>query len=171
MRCSSCDNILGHVESISGGFRLGKLNLAIVDSDLDSVTVYDKEKWLACLLLCAIENKGVRKFVVRNGNGVLKLWIFSPGLTISSSAMDSADPIRVVKVMWQLVDASEDNGSDRLTTAAMAEDELRLMPSEQELLQEVLQKSASVLTVDGRMFQDWNVGLLKRFASVDGIER
>lgn len=159
------------MDSIAGGCRLGKLNLALSSAGPGEVAVYDKEKWLACLLLCAIENKGVRKFITRKGGNVLKLWIFTPDLMVSSSALDSAKPVRMLKVMWRVVDASQDEGLDRLTTAALAEDELRLMRSEQELLQQLLQNSSQLLPLDTRNFQEWNVGLLQRFTStVEGVE-
>jgi hypothetical protein len=117
-----------------------------------------------------MENKGVRKFFVRLRSPLektLKLWIFTPDLTVSSSALSSTEPVRVVKVLWRNEDSSDVAGPERLTSAALAEDELRMSDEETSLLCSRLEQSARLFPAGARKFQDWNVGLLERFTSAD----
>jgi len=110
------------MEDSTGGFRLRKLNLSVHPKIEEPPTSYDKQKWLVCLLLCAMDTKGVRKFSVRHHDKTIKLWLFTPDLTISSSASKSPEPVRVAKILWRDVSTAEEGGPERLTAAALAED-------------------------------------------------
>ncbi|KAK5174447.1 uncharacterized protein LTR77_001527 [Saxophila tyrrhenica] len=167
LECTQCNSTIGHVESTTGGYRLRKLNLSVSSREHKSSVSYDKQKWLACLLLCAMDTKGVRKFIVHVGDKTMKLWLFTPDLTISSSASESPEPTRVVKVLWQELDPSEQDIPERLTAASLAEDELRVLDEEAQTLHKLLDDSAQLLPEGARKFQDWNVGLLQRFTAAD----
>ncbi len=156
------------MEATTGGFRLRKLNLSVSPNNSGGFSSYDKQKWLACLLLCAMDTRGVRKFSVRHQDMAFKLWLFTPDLTVSSSASKSPEPMRATKVLWQDIDASDDTGPELLTAASLTEDELRLTKDEAQILRRLLEDSAGMLPPGARTFQDkWNVGLLERFTAND----
>ncbi len=98
---------------------------------------------------------------------MLKLWIFTPDLSVSTSVRDSVEPVRMVKVMWQLETQDARGAPARLTTAALAEDELRLMPQEVAELHRILDQSTKLLVPGSRTFQQWHVGLIERFNDGD----
>jgi ubiquitin-protein ligase E3 D len=168
LQCSECERTLGIVESTTGGYKLRKSNLSVSPDHEKCALSFEKEHWLACLLLCAMDNKGVRKFNVSSGDErtALKLWIFTPDLTVSSSVKESMEPVRVIKIMWKEIESDNEHDPERLTTAALAEDELHLFDEEVDTLRAILDNSAELLPHGARTFQDeWKVGLLERFTS------
>ena len=159
--------MLGLSEAVTGATSLHKLHLSLSTGAELAAKSHDNAKWLACLLLCAMENQGVRKFAVQRSAGAkstLKLWVFTPDLTVSSSKMASAEPMRVVKVLWQELE-DVDTGPERLSDMTLSEGELRLQRIEVESLLELLKESAALIPEAAREFQEWNVGLLERFVT------
>ena len=120
-------------------------------------------------MLSSIDCQGVRKFAVqdnRDSSRSLRVWVFTPDMTISSSATNTAQPLRVVKVFWQDCDlSSQDTGA--LNRQMLAEGELELPPDEMQELRVKLAASAELLPIGARKFQDWNVALLPRFTRAD----
>lgn len=118
-----------------------------------------------------MDSQGVRKLIVRGQNAksnqALKLWIFAPDLKVSSSVRSSAEPVRVAKIMWQEIEAPEEDMSERLSGAALAEGELRLWQDEIVLLNQALVSGGEWIPEDSRQFQEWRVGLLERFTLED----
>lgn len=115
-----------------------------------------------------MDTQGVRKFTLRSGlnNTVVKAWIFAPDITISSSAAETSDPIRAVKILWQdSQEQSEESGA--LTRQALSEGEMDLAPDELSHLRKILAQSAALLPENARTFQSWNVALLPRFTAGD----
>lgn len=113
--------------------------------------------------------QGVRKFVVRNNAddaSVLRLWIFTPDINVSSSAISLTEPDRFVKVLWQhIVDSHR--GSDKLNAASLSEGELKLQGNDLDMLCAILKRAGELMPEAARHFQEWNVGLLKRFTASD----
>ncbi len=144
-----------------------KSQLALSTSDKLRAVSFSEEKWLSCQLLSATEDQGVRKFVVHGpGKPALRLWIFTPDLSVSSSLLSSTDYVRVVKVMWQGVTAPH-GGSQRFNGAALYEGELKLHGDELVSLRRILDESGRMLPEEARTFQEWHVGLLRRFTKDD----
>ncbi|PPJ60243.1 hypothetical protein CBER1_01305 [Cercospora berteroae] len=168
LACASCSNILGHVHT-SGGYKLRKLHLALSSSIQPDPISYASEKWWTCLLLSSIEYQGVRKFTAQSttpSSQGLKLWVFTPDMTVSTSAFETPEPVRAAKVFWQDCDlSSQDIGA--LNQQALAEGELELPPGEMEELRTKLANSAQLLPSNARKFQQWNVALLPRFVDAD----
>jgi len=138
------------------------------------------EKWLTCHLLSSMESQGVRKFSVvdeevdiegalKNGHPkmAMKLWIFNPDIEISSSALDTAGPIRVSKVFWQDVPEVGDHEQQMLNRQTLSEGELTMPSDEKQALRDALQTSADLIPESGRKFQSWKVALLPRFTKAD----
>lgn len=152
------------------GYRLRKPYLALTVPGTETATMYPTEKWLSCLLLSAIESQGVRKFVVhaQPASGVaLKIWIFTPDLNVSSSAArEPEQPIRVAKVLWNDC-PTPPTGAERMNGQTLSEGEIELPNQEVDKLRSCLEASAVWLPQGARIFQSWNVGLLKRFTRVD----
>ncbi|KAM3419143.1 hypothetical protein BST61_g5088 [Cercospora zeina] len=168
LACTSCSTILGHIHT-SGGYKLRKMHLALTTSANSTSISYEAEKWWSCLLLSSIECQGVRKFTAQSTTSSsqgLKLWVFTPDVTVSTSALDTPEPVRAAKVFWQDCDlSSQDIGA--LNQQALAEGELELPPGEMEELRAKLEKSARLLPSNARKFQEWNVALLPRFVDTD----
>jgi hypothetical protein len=80
--------------------------------------------------------------------------------------MDTAEPMRAVKVFWQDCDVSSQDIST-INRQVLAEGELELPSYELEELRAKLVMSAGLLPKSARMFQGWNVALLPRFTSAD----
>ena len=102
----------------------------------------------------------------RESTAALKLWIFTPDLTISSSARSTTDPVRVVKVLWQDSDAATGD-SEKLGGPTSSEGELRVRKEVVAMLRETLARTTQWLPEAARRFQDWHVGLLERFTTHD----
>ena len=165
--CCTCGVSIGAVDPSTQGYSLRKLHLQLSTGPNDSPKLAKQGQWLACLLLCAMETQGVRKFVVSRPDGkTLKLWVFTPDLIVSSSAMERKGPARYMKVLWQESDVVVGN-SERLNAAALAEGELKLQDDEPAMLEESLKLGSLLLPESARRFQDWNVGLLERFRIED----
>lgn len=117
-----------------------------------------------------MENQGVRKFVAYepglSSDQSMKLWIFSPDLSISSSVKSSTQYTKVAKVLWQDYSSST-NETEQLNGSALAEGELRLSRGELDLLRSRLQQGSGILPEGARTFQQWHVGLLERFTLAD----
>ena len=113
-----------------------------------------------------MENQGVRKLTVHDTATSLKLWIFTPDLTVSTSARASVEPIRVAKILWKDCVESADI-DDRLNGTTLSEGELMLWQDDLVLLREKLKQGGDLLPEGARRFQDWNVGLLERFTRED----
>ena len=96
----------------------------------------------------------------------MQLWLFATDLTVSSSTSDKLEPLHVVKMMYR--DAAEDSDvSGRLNAVALSEGEVELPRDELRELKDKLEKSAALLPQKARVFQDWRVGLLRRFTESD----
>ena len=147
--------------------RKSYLAMSVRSSSGPSVS-YPYEKWFTRHLLHSLESQGVRKFVIRRSTGAaaLRMWVFSPDLTISSSVAEDSGPVRVMKVMWQPCDADM-AGSDKLDAQRLSEGDIELAGYEFEDLEKVLQESSKLLPESGRVFQDWRVVLLRRFTAAD----
>nr|POF26372.1 uncharacterized protein CFP56_22521 [Quercus suber] len=172
--CSKCKTYVGLRDRQNGIYRLRKPYLALTCSKEQSEpTSFSSEKWLSCFLLNGIENQGVRKFIIRSQTQteqVLKLWIFTPDLNVSSSVCDEPDqPIRMCKVYWE-EHASCAIKSDQLNSQTISEGEIELPQSEVDELRRCLMTSGAWLPEGARTFQSWKVGLLRRFTRADMIQ-
>lgn len=117
-----------------------------------------------------METQGVRKVIASErdlaSEKALKLWIFSPDLSVSSSARSSTKYIKVTKVLWQ--DSSPPTDiAEKLNSTSVSEAELTLGSGQVELLRSALEQSGTLLPENAREFQDWNVALLERFTPHD----
>ncbi|KAK3724917.1 hypothetical protein LTR37_000965 [Vermiconidia calcicola] len=167
--CSQCKTTTGLFEASTGAYNLSKLHLSVSTNPTSSTANHETQKWLACLLLCAMDIQGVRKFVVRKNAddaSVLRLWIFTPDINVSSSAISSTESGRFAKVLWQHTEDPQ-RGSDKLNAASLSEGELKLQGGEMKMLCAMLKKGGELMPEAARHFQDWNVGLLERFTASD----
>lgn len=168
LQCATCHSNIGTVHYTDEAYKLRKSQLAL-SPDADSAYVsFESAKWLACHLLSSMETQGVRKFRIQCGQHMagLKVWIFTPDITISSSAADVSDPIRAVKILW--TDSQETmKESGALTRQALSEGEMELASDEFEDLRQALVKSAYILPENARKFQAWHVAMLPRFTASD----
>lgn len=163
--------MIGYKEASTERIRLRKLQLSLSVGLGNAPTTFDAEKWLTCRLLDAMDNQGVRKFVVQEpgstSNAALKLWIFSPDLSISSSIRSYAEYVRMAKVLWQDWNPPRGGENENLNGSALAEGELRLCHGELGLLRSRMEQSGTLLPEGARTFQEWHVGLLERFIPSD----
>ena len=170
LACGDCKATIGQIEPSTRAYSLRKLHVSLSTHSGSPPIKHSMEKWIACILLSAMDNQGVRKFVARNNasdmSKALKLWIFAPDLMVSSSAMASAEPARFAKVMWQEAERLTENG-ERLNASAFAEGELKLQGDEANMLEDLLKRNSGLVPESARHFQEWNVGLLERFANED----
>ena len=162
--------MIGFVDSVADGYKIRKHSLALSLGFNKAPKAFDIDKWLSCVLLDAMESQGVRKFVAyepdSNTKHALRLWIFAPSLSISSSHQSSAKYAQVAKVLWKHTDTAIEK-EEKLDSSTLGEGEIRLNPGELELLQTRLERSSSILPQDAKTFQEWHVGLLERFTSSD----
>ena len=162
--------MVGEVEQSMQAYKLRKPALALSSNLKASTKAYDVSKWFACLILSAVESQGARKFIIRDDadatNRTLRVWVFAPGLSISSSGRSSTEPVRVAKVLWQDCEAPVDM-SDRSNASAMSDGDLTLQNGELALLRDKLREGGELLPEGARKFQEWHVGLLPRFTSKD----
>ena len=168
--CQTCEAPVGRIEISTQGYRLRKHRLSLSPSEGRTSIPFTDEKWFACLLLDAVDNQGVRKFVMHRPDSScsrsLKLWIFTPDLSVSSSVRTSPKPVRVSKVLWQEIE-SPTNAGDTLGGSSLLEGELTLYDDEAALLRSKLKQSREMLPEGARSFQEWHVGLLERFTPGD----
>lgn len=99
----------------------------------------------------------------------LKLWVFTPDLLVSTSALETNEPVRVAKILWREEDArpDEEDFAERLNRQALSEGEIDLGEEEAELLAEMLRRSGEWMPKSSRRFGKWEVGLLERFSKAD----
>lgn len=172
MICDHCSTVLGTEDTTVECYRLEKRHLSVSPSLASPAVSYADEKWLACLLLNAGETQGARIFIATSNNkgssvSLLKLWIFSPDLKISSSAKDTSDAVRVAKIFWK--DCPNTVQGKLLNGSGSAEGDISLLAEDLLLLRTKLLDSARLLPAGAKQFQDWNVGLLERFSARDLI--
>ncbi|KAF2146594.1 uncharacterized protein K452DRAFT_348336 [Aplosporella prunicola CBS 121167] len=172
--CKQCTATVGAVDERAEGWRLFKWSMAVTGQSSGVMKSYSMPKWISAQLLTLIENQGIRKFTVRSepisALPATTLWVFSPDLSFSSSVDTDAreDPTRAMKVLWQ-PDLNQPHSSERtsgsqaLDSQSLSMEELSLPKPAFEALIDTLTKSAQWLPASARKFQDWNVGLLKRF--------
>lgn len=168
--CAKCSSTVGWVDSQTRACNLRKLQLSISSHSDKPSRAYDSSKWLTCLLLCAVESEGMRKFTVSGGHDergtAIKTWVFTPDLTVSTSVRSSTEPVRVTKVLWKKADPT-DIVDDRLNTKALSEGQLQLRKDEFTMLKDALEGGSEILPKAMKQFQDWHVALLERFTAND----
>ena len=171
--CPNCRTFIGSLDTTTQGYCLRKPYLSISTHTSQPAVTYDSELWLACTLLTAAETQGIRKLYVSCQNEdvnqhpvTMQLWLFATDLTVSSSTSAELEPLHVVKIMYR--DAAEDSDfSGRLNAVALSEGEVELPRDELRGLKGKLERSAVLLPQKARVFQDWRVGLLRRFTESD----
>ncbi|KAK0271904.1 hypothetical protein LTR35_009352 [Friedmanniomyces endolithicus] len=169
--CSKCHTAMGVLDPSTEGFKLRKPCLSIAVSQKTSSRGYSHEKWLSSALLTAAESQGVMRLAVHTSDGasghpisIMHTWLFAPDLTISSSAADTTDAIRVVKVLyWEGVPAD----IETLGKLGGAEGELEVSEEQWCEIRSLLDCSPELLPKKARRFQQWNVVLLRRFVEDD----
>ncbi|KAI7196788.1 hypothetical protein KC363_g649 [Hortaea werneckii] len=181
--CINCNTNLGNFDTSTQAHRLGKQSLSISNSADSAPISHNTELWLSCHLLTSADAQGVRKFkVYRHCHATeeeeeetesptltaLQIWLFATDLVISSSAAQTPEPLPVLKILYRQVNVSAEESTGRLNTQALSEGELELPQQEWELLRRLLEGSAGLLPSRARRFQDWKVGVLKRFTR-DGV--
>ncbi|RMY44851.1 hypothetical protein D0863_16147 [Hortaea werneckii] len=183
--CTKCNANLGNVDTNTHAHRLGKPSLCISENPASAPISHAMELWLSCHLLTSADAQGVRKFQVfysRHGTedprgsrtthtAALQIWLFATDLVISSSSSDSQtpEPLPVLKIFYKRVEIPAEESTGRLDAQALSEGELELPPHEWELLNDLLEGSKGLLPGRARGFQDWRVGVLRRF-TWDGME-
>lgn len=63
LQCASCDTVIGVVDESAGGCKLYKWSLQVKKENA-KVESFPVSKWISTQILAAIENSGVRRFVV-----------------------------------------------------------------------------------------------------------
>ncbi|KAK4545726.1 hypothetical protein LTR36_002680 [Oleoguttula mirabilis] len=180
--CPKCNAYVGLYDHATQGYRLRKPHLAVSPSPSVPPASYESERWLACHLLNAAESQGVRKLSVWAADGdepgkpvlTMQVWLFATDLTISSSVTKTPEPVSVVKVLYREIRGSPENAdkggmpaAGKLSAAALAESEVELEMKEWTALRGTLDVSGVLLPPKARKFQDWEVGLLRRFTVSD----
>ncbi|KAI6809553.1 hypothetical protein KC365_g18333 [Hortaea werneckii] len=175
--CTNCNTNLGNVDTNTQAHRLGKPSLSISETPDSAPISHAMELWLSCHLLTSADAQGVRKFKVY-GHGTteeprsptitaLQIWLFATDLVISSSSSAAAspmpEPLPVLKIFYKQINVPAEESTGRLDAQALSEGELELPPHEWELLDDLLERSAGLLPARARGFQEWRVGVLRRF--------
>ncbi|KAI7345813.1 hypothetical protein KC354_g14529 [Hortaea werneckii] len=195
--CTNCTTNLGNVDTNTQAHRLGKPSLSISDTPASAPISHAKELWLSCHLLTSADAQGVRKFKVYRHTATaaaasssseeeeeeeekeekeaqcpsltaLQIWLFATDLMISSSASQTPEPLPVLKIFYKQINVPAEESTGRLDAQALSEGELELPRHEWELLNDLLERSAGLLPARARGFQDWKVGVLRRFGR-DGV--
>lgn len=167
--CSSCNTPLGTLDSVTNSYKLAKLALS-VSHGAERLQSFSATKWLSCHLLSAMDDQGLRRFIVTSKTGTHKallLWLFTPDLGIASSASPANGPLRVTKVLWK--QASAEAQEARLDAHSLSEGEIEMPGFELDALRQSLEDSAALLPEQARLFQDWKVALLERFTEEDDL--
>lgn len=167
LHCTCCYRSVGLSHPESGGYNLHKPCLALSKSHATPPISYNLSKWFSCRLLEAVESSGVRKFICHANNigkrEAIKVWVFAPDLTVSSSMR--AGVLRVAKVLW---DYCEYTGtSDGMNHESPGTDEIELSAHELVELDKLLKEGAFILPESARKFQEWRVALLEKFSVED----
>ncbi|RMY64441.1 hypothetical protein D0862_15323 [Hortaea werneckii] len=177
--CITCNTNLGNFDTNTQAHRLGKQALCISNTATSTPKSHATELWLSCHLLTSADTQGVRKFKVYRHHATtaeeppqspttrpnaLQIWLFATDLVISSSASPIPGPLPVLKIFYKRVDVPPAEASTgRLDAQALSEGELELPRHEWELLDRLLEESKGLLPSRARAFQDWEVGVLRRF--------
>ncbi|TKA22528.1 hypothetical protein B0A50_08068 [Salinomyces thailandicus] len=177
--CAQCETTIGTLDPTTSAYRLRKPSLSIssnANANLAVSNYHNSEKWLACHLLTAAETQGVRKLLVSSPIpnqtpqaqtlASLQIWLFAAELVIASSVAKAPQPVSVVKIFYRLTDTPAES-TGKLNTAALSQGEVELLGSDWQLLKNLLESSAALLPSRARVFQDWRVGLLRRFTEED----
>ncbi|KAI7124863.1 hypothetical protein D0869_15857 [Hortaea werneckii] len=176
--CINCNTNLGNVDTNTQAHRLGKPSLSISDTPTSAPVSHAMEFWLSCHLLTSADAQGVRKFKVYSHgtedprsrpHTALQIWLFATDLVISSSASQTPEPLPVLKILYKQINVPAEESTGRLDAQALSEGELELPPHEWEFLNDLLEGSAELLPARARGFQDWRIGVLRRFTR-DGVE-
>ncbi|KAF2435842.1 hypothetical protein EJ08DRAFT_580048 [Tothia fuscella] len=168
--CTSCDAVIGVVDEGADGWKLYKWSLQL-RKEGGVVESFAVSKWISTQLLAAIENSGVRRFVVEpstsqsQSSGGLLLWIFTDDLCFSSSVdrHSRCDPTRAMKIFYKSID----NPKEVIEKNQFSHEQLTFPTNIFEQLKQSLVESAKLLPSSARKFQDWNVGMLERFGEED----
>ncbi|KAI6825460.1 hypothetical protein KC340_g13974 [Hortaea werneckii] len=180
--CIKCNTNLGNFDTNTQAHRLGKQSLSISDNPDSAPISHNTELWLSCHLLTSADAQGVRKFkVYRHCHATeeeeetnsptltaLQIWLFATDLVISSSAAQTPEPLPVLKILYKYAEVPAEESTGRLNAQALSEGELELPQHEWELLRRLLEESKGLLPSRARRFQDWKVGVLRRFTR-DGV--
>jgi len=167
--CSSCSTCLGVFDANTQGYKLRKPQLSVSASASSPTVHYSNEKWLSSAILTSGESQGVRRLAVYASTlgsvaSIMHLWLFAPDLMISSSAADRSEAIRVVKVLYK--DGAPGDVA-KLGSMGGIEGEMEVNENEWDELRSLLDGSAVLLPEKARRFQEWDVGLLRRFTLED----
>lgn len=167
LHCSSCYSVVGHMDWTNQGFRLHKPSLSLSISLASPLHAYSAGKWLTCQLMHAVGSQGARKFSLwsRTSAHALDIWLFSPSITVSSSAAISPGPSRVAKILWK--EGELPTNLARLDAKRLTEGEIELREMDLGEVRRCLVSSAALLPETAREFQDWHVALLERFEQED----
>ena len=76
----------------------------------------------------------------------------------------------MLKILYKYAEVPAEESTGRLNAQALSEGELELPQHEWELLGRLLEGSKGLLPSRARKFQDWKVGVLRRFTR-DGVMR
>jgi len=189
LQCFACDQVLGNVDSSTEGWKLYKWSVRVQKED-SVVESFSVPRWISTQLLAAVENSGVRRFVVEStaeptsqASGMLvrcdtscqflhityyfqlQLWLFTDSLAFSSSHEFHLrrDPTRAMKILWKPID----NAAEVMDKYHFSHEQLVFPPHVFDILRQTLVHSAKLLPETARKFQDWRVGLLERFSWED----
>ena len=69
----------------------------------------------------------------------------------------------MLKIFYKQINVPAEESTGRLDAQALSEGELELPRHEWELLNDLLEGSAELLPARARGFQEWRVGVLRRF--------
>ena len=171
--CSSCKNYLGHIDHQAEGYRLYKWRLKSSETSLDQpslssmITAQLQSIMLAqcCsrLVLLPINWKRTPPTSTTSPSSFLTMWILSPTIRYSTTVQGPSESTcpgtLAMKIFWKSISVTEAN---KLMESS-AHEEVSL-PAETILeIQKCLRDSASFLPLSSRKFQDWDVGLLRKF--------
>ncbi|PLB38308.1 HECT-type E3 ubiquitin transferase [Aspergillus candidus] len=169
--CENCNALIGVEDTVSQGWRLFKTNISASKRDPDNPNgmvweTQSVETVVAAQLLELIERESARRFVVHCGqkDGLL-LWVFNPDLHYSNSSPDhSIAAQQGMKVFFQSVDdvdAVLHPAQGKISSLSL--EELRLPSGVFLAMTKALLSSNSMLPGSGRIFREWQVGILNRF--------
>ncbi|KAK1075853.1 hypothetical protein LTR12_001384 [Friedmanniomyces endolithicus] len=169
--CKECHKAIGGLDHSTEGFKLRKPCLSVARSDKSRPRGYSHEKWLSSALLTAAESQGAMRLALHASDGsssdpiyIMHTWLFAPDLMTTSSAADTTEPIRVVKVLYREGVPADIETLDKMGSA---EGELEVSEEEWCEMRSLLDRSAELLPEKARRFRQWNVGLLRRFVEDD----
>lgn len=174
LHCVTCKARLGNLDTNTGAYRLRKPRLAVSASPAVPAKSFGKEQWLACHLLTAAESQSVRKLQVychpvsdaESHRRTMQVWLFATDLVASSSVTETLEPLHVVKIMHK-EPCKPMEITPKLNAMTLSEGDLELPEEDFDVLFASLVESIKLLPPKAKKFQDWNVGLLRRFTDAD----